>query len=104
MPDHFEYIECWTDDTIGKPPWGNSCPGGQSCKEKDVGVGVGVGPSKKGLSNDAKLTVILCCTLIPVVIGIGVLVHKHVNGGWGNVAMRAGTSIRRIFPAKFGGT
>jgi hypothetical protein len=121
MPDHFEYIECWADDTIDKPPWGKSCPAGQSCNDNDNNGDRGSGssaaafsvgdPSKKGLSKDATLTIILCCTLIPLVLGIGVLVQKRVDGGWGAVARGAKTgmgtamaSIRQRLPAKLGGT
>ena len=117
MPDHFEYIECWADDTIGKPPWSKSCPAGQSCKddgggggggdEGDGGGGGGDSKKKKGLSKDAKLTIILCCTLIPLVIGIGVLVQTKVTGGWRAVATGAGTRLRDVGTAirqRFAGT
>ena len=80
MSDQFEYIECWVDDTIGKSPWSNSCPNGQNCKDSDDSDDSDVSDDKKkGLSKDAKLTVILCCTLIPLVLGGGIFLKRLLN-------------------------
>ena len=81
MPDPFEYIECWVDDTIGKPPWDKSCPDGEGCNDDggdngglidslSDGLGDSLGDSnkRKGMSKDAKLTITLCF-VIPLLFG-----------------------------------